>query len=87
MANTDFMSKFEKIMEKEENLLNRPETWRGEVTSLLTQFGIPGTLSITKIVGRIPVISKMYNASNKIKGGFLKKQVKLQQELQKVQLL
>ena len=28
--NTDLMSKFEKIMEKEETFLNRPETWRGE---------------------------------------------------------
>ena len=32
-------------MEKEGTLLNRPETWRGEVTSLLTQFGIPGHFS------------------------------------------
>ena len=43
IANTDFMSKFEKVMEKEGTLLNCPETWRGEVTSLLTQFGIHGS--------------------------------------------
>ena len=70
------MSKFEKIMEKEGTLLNRPETWRGEVTSLLTQFGIPGTL-VTKVVGRIPLISKMYKASNKIKSGVLRKTSKV----------
>ena len=65
IANTDFMSGFEKIMEKEETVYasNRPETWRGEVTSLLTQFGIPGTLTLTgKNIGRIPVVSKMYES-------------------------
>ena len=76
VANTDFLSRFEKIMEKEGTLLNRPETWRGEVTSLLTQFGIPGGL-ITKVVGRIPLIAKMYNASNKIKSGVLRKTSKV----------
>ena len=76
IANTDFMSEFEKIMQKDENLPQRPETWRGEITSLLTQFGIPGTL-ITKIVGRIPVVAKMYQASNKIKSGALKKTSKV----------
>jgi len=72
VANTDFLSKFEKVMEKEETLLNRPETWRGEVTSLLTQFGVPGTL-VTKVVGRIPGIVKMKRAADKIKGGKLRK--------------
>ena len=47
-ANTDFLSKFEKIME--ENEPTRPETWRGELTSILTQFGIPG-VTIAKIAG------------------------------------
>ncbi len=76
VANTDFMSKFEKVMEKEGTLVNRPETWRGEVTSLLTQFGIPGGL-VAKVIGRIPLISKMYNASNKIKSGVLRKTSKV----------
>jgi hypothetical protein len=35
VLNTNFMSDFEKIMEEREP--TRPETWRGEVTSLLTQ--------------------------------------------------
>jgi hypothetical protein len=76
LANTDLMSRFEKIMEKEETLLNRPETWRGEVTSLLTQFGIPGTM-VTKVVGRIPGIVKMKKAADRIKGGKLRKTSKV----------
>jgi hypothetical protein len=70
IANTDFMSGFEKIMEKNEP--TRPETWRGEVTSLLVQFGIPGT-AIAKIVGRIPSVVKMKKAADAVKGGKLRK--------------
>ena len=55
LANTDFMSSFEKVMNKEENLPERPETWRGEVTSIMTQFGIPGTVA-AKVVSRIPLV-------------------------------
>ena len=69
-ANTDFMSDFEKIMEKNEP--TRPETWRGEVTSLLTQYGIPGT-AIAKITGRIPAVVKMKKAADAVKGGKLRK--------------
>ena len=70
LANTDFMTKFEKVME--ENEPTRPETWRGEVTSLLTQFGIPGT-GIAKIAGRIPGVVKMKRAADAVKGGKLRK--------------
>jgi len=68
--NTDFMSDFEKVMEKREP--TRPETWRGEVTSLLTQYGIPGT-AIAKIVGRIPSVVRMKKAANAVKGGKARK--------------
>jgi len=68
--NTDFMSGFEKIMEKNEP--TRPETWRGEVTGLLIQFGVPGT-AIAKIVGRIPSVVKMKKAADAVKGGKLRK--------------
>jgi len=68
--NTDFMSDFEKIMEKREP--TRPETWRGEVTGLLVQFGVPGT-AITKIIGRIPSVVKMKKAADAVKGGKLRK--------------
>ena len=70
VLNTDFMSDFEKIMEKNEP--TRPETWRGEVTSLLTQYGIPGT-AIAKITGRIPAVVKMKKAADAVKGGKLRK--------------
>ena len=69
-ANTDFLSKFEKIME--ENEPTRPETWRGEVTSLLTQYGIPG-VGIAKIAGRIPGVVRMKKAADAVKGGKLRK--------------
>ena len=68
--NTDFLSDFEKIMEKNEP--TRPETWRGEVTSLLTQYGIPG-VGIAKIAGRIPAVVRMKKAADAVKGGKLRK--------------
>ena len=64
------MSDFEKIME--ERKPTRPETWRGEVTSLLTQYGIPGT-AIARITGRIPAVVKMKKAADAVKGGKLRK--------------
>ena len=70
VANTNFLSKFEKIME--ENEPTRPETWRGELTSILTQFGVPG-VTITKIVGRIPAVVKMKKAADAVKGGKTRK--------------
>ena len=69
-ANTDFLTKFENMMEK--NQPTRPETWRGELTSLLTQFGTPGTL-IAKVTGRIPAVVKMKKAADAVKGGKLRK--------------
>ena len=51
---------------------DRPETWRGEVTSLLTQYGIPGT-AIAKITGRIPAVVKMKKAADAVKGGKTRK--------------
>jgi len=68
--NTNFKSDFEKIMERNEP--TRPETWRGEVTSLLLQFGVPGT-AIAKIAGRIPAVVKMKKAADAVKGGKARK--------------
>ena len=72
VAGSDLMTSFEKMMDKEETVLNRPETWRGELTSILTQFGIPG-VGIQKIVGRIPAIVKMKRAADAVKGGRVRK--------------
>ena len=69
-VNTDFLSKFEKVME--ENEPTRPETWRGELTSILTQFGVPG-VTIAKIAGRIPAVVKMKKAADAVKGGKTRK--------------
>ena len=70
VLNTNFMSDFEKVMAEREP--TRPETWRGEVTSLLTQYGIPGT-AVAKIAGRIPAVVKMKKAADAVKGGKLRK--------------
>ena len=69
-ANTDFLSDFEKVMEKREP--TRPETWRGEIISLLVQYGIPGT-GIAKIAGRIPSVVRMKKAADAVKGGKARK--------------
>ena len=69
-ANTDFLSDFQKVMEKREP--TRPETWRGEVVSLLTQYGLPGGAA-AKIVGRIPGVVKIKKAADAIKGGKVRK--------------
>ena len=70
VANTNFLSKFEKLMEETEP--TRPETWRGELTSILTQFGVPG-VTIAKIAGRIPAVVKMKKAADAVKGGKTRK--------------
>jgi hypothetical protein len=62
---TDFQSAFEEFMEDKEP--DRPETWRGELVGLLTQFGVPGGL-IQKVVNRIPKVAKVKNAISKMKG-------------------
>ena len=68
--NTDFMTKFDKALA--ENEPTRPETWRGELVSILTQFGIPGT-AIAKITGRIPAVVRMKKAADAVKGGKARK--------------
>jgi len=62
---TDFQSVFEEFMEDKEP--DRPETWRGELVGLLTQYGVPGGL-IQKVVNRIPKVAKVKNAISKMKG-------------------
>ena len=61
----DFQSSFEEFMKDKEP--DRPETWRGELVGLLTQFGVPGGV-IQKIVNRIPKVAKIKNAVSKIRG-------------------
>jgi hypothetical protein len=49
IANTDFLTDFEEVMQKREP--SEPETWRGDLTSLLVQYGAPGGL-VSKILNR-----------------------------------
>ncbi len=70
VANTDFLSKFDKLMQEYEP--TRPDTWRGGLVSLLTQFGIPGT-AVAKIVGRIPGVVRVKKAADAVKGGKARK--------------
>jgi len=64
VANTDFLSKFEELMKKSRP--EQPETWRGELISLMTSFGVPGSL-VTKVMaraGKVEKISKLINKFN-----------------------
>jgi hypothetical protein len=64
-ANTDFLTKFEDFMKDREP--SRPETWRGDLVSLLTQFGVPGGL-IQKVIGRTKTAGKIKKSIEGIKG-------------------
>ena len=64
LANTEFLEKFEELMKKSRP--EQPETWRGELISLMTSFGVPGSL-VTKIMaraGKVGQISKLVNKFN-----------------------
>ena len=64
VANTEFLEKFEELMKKTRP--EQPETWRGELISLMTSFGVPGSL-VTKIMaraGKVGQISKLVNKFN-----------------------
>jgi len=64
-ANTDFLTKFNDFMKDKEP--TRPETWRGDLVSLLTQFGVPGGL-IQKVINRTKTAGKIKKAIEGIKG-------------------
>ena len=62
LANTNFADDFQKMMAKQKP--DEPETWRGDLTSLMIQYGVPGTL-ITKIGARAKRLQKVKNAIEK----------------------
>jgi hypothetical protein len=64
-ANTDFLTKFNDFMKDKEP--TRPETWRGDLVSLLTQFGVGGGL-IQKVINRTKTAGKIKKAIEGIKG-------------------
>ena len=51
---------------------SEPETWRGGLISLLTQFGVPGGL-ISKILGRTKTAGRLKKTIDQIKGAKTKK--------------
>ena len=58
---TDFTTALEKSMNDEKIRPDQPETWRGELTSLGVQFGIPYT-TILKLVNRANALAPVYKA-------------------------
>ena len=69
-ANTDFLTKFDKMMEDKEP--SQPETWRGDLTALMVQFGIPGGV-IQKVLNRTKTAGRLKKTVDKIKNNKLKK--------------
>jgi len=63
---TDFLSRFDNFMKDKEP--TRPETWRGDLVGLMTQFGVPGSI-IQKVIGRTKLVGKLDNVISKIRGG------------------
>ena len=69
-ANTDFLGKFNEFMKDKEP--TQPETWRGDLVALMTQFGIPGGL-IQKVIGRTKTAGRLKKTIESIKGANKKK--------------
>ena len=69
-ANTDFLGKFNEFMKDKEP--TQPETWRGDLVALLTQFGVPGGL-IQKVVNRTKTAGRLKKTIEGIKGAKKKK--------------
>ena len=72
--NTDFLSKFDEFMKDKEP--TQPETWRGDLTALLVQFGVPGGV-IQKILGRTKTAGRLKKTIEGIKGANKRKVSKI----------
>ena len=69
-ANTDFLSKFNEFMKDREP--TQPETWRGDLIALMTQFGVPGSI-IQKVIGRTKTAGRLKKTIEAVKGANKKK--------------
>jgi len=58
--NTSFLESFDKMMEDPKRQPSRPETWRGDLIALMTQFGIPGGI-IQKVLNRTKTFKQIKN--------------------------
>ena len=59
LANTDFANDFQKMMDRQKP--DEPETWRGDLASLMVQYGLPATY-ISKIKLRAKHLQKVKDA-------------------------
>ena len=64
---TEFLEEFDKMMADPDKQPDRPETWRGDLVGLMTQFAIPGGI-IQKVLRRTATAGKIKSLINKIKG-------------------
>jgi len=65
LSNRDFATKFQEIMDKRRP--DEPETWRGDLTALMVQFGVPATM-ITKIGSRAKSVNRIKKLMDKVLG-------------------
>ena len=63
VGDTNFMKGFQDMMEKQKP--DSPETWQGDLSALLIQFGAPAGF-ITKVLGRAKKLQKVKNAYEKM---------------------
>ena len=75
---TDFLTSFDKMMKDKEP--ERPETWRGDLVGLMTQFAIPGGI-IQKVLNRTKTVGKIRNIVKGIKGGKKRKVATIAQRM------
>ena len=64
--NTDFLEGFDKMMADPDKQPDRPETWRGDLVGLMTQFAVPGGI-IQKVLRRTKTAGQIKSIINKIK--------------------
>ena len=64
---TEFLEEFDKMMADPDKQPDRPETWRGDLVGLMTQFAIPGGI-IQKVLRRTKTAGQIKSLINKIKG-------------------
>ena len=62
LTNKNFATKFQKMMNEQKP--EEPETWRGDLASLMVQYGAPGT-AIAKIANRAKLLQPVMNAIKK----------------------
>jgi len=79
LIDTDFNSKFQKLAKDIEP--DKPETWRGDIAKLMTQFGVPGGL-FTKILHRATKAAPIVRATAKMGTSKASKLHNVQQEEQ-----